>query len=434
MPDKPRPRAFFSGSLFLILLVASLGLIAPVSGGAARPLAITVDDLPIALGSLHPEPSDRQRITRELLAVLARHDIRAVGLVPWRNVLDDQDVALLGMWLDAGHELGNHSYSHLDYTRTDTQEFIADVERGHEQLARLLASRGASLRFFRFPMLHEGETPEKLFAMRDYLERSDQRNLPVTIDNADASFARPWVEARAAGDEAAQVAIGEEFQAPLRLAVRHHERTSDRLFEGDVPQILLLHANEIGTVEWDPLFTWLAATGHRFATVDEVLAHSAFATDQAFAGTKGYGLWDRIDTERETERARRAVTDLLILQAEAWSRGDLEVFCSVYADDAVFVSTKGLTRGRQEILDRYRRRYPDRGAMGTLSLDLLEFNPARGVEISMLGDSRPGSIHGASVVARWTLSYPDREDSTGLTLLAMRREDSRWIIVHDASM
>ena len=433
MLSKPRSRSLLGGISLLILLGASSVLSTAVSG-ASRPISVTVDDLPIALGSLHRDPSERKRITRELLATLARHDVRAVGLVTWRNVLDQHDVSLLEMWLDAGHELGNHSYSHQDYTQTDPEEFIADVERGREEVARLLAAHGASLRFFRFPMLHEGETPEKLAAVRHYLDSSGQRNLPVTIDNADASFARPWVEARVAGDEAAQVAIGEEFQASLRLAVRHHERTSDRLFDDDVPQILLLHANEIGTVEWDPLFTWLEATGHRFATVDDVLAHPAFDTDQAFVGPKGYGLWDRIAVERETERARRAVTDLLNLQADAWSRGDLDTFCSVYADDAVFVATTGLTRGRQEILDRYRRRYPDRGAMGTLGLEVLEFDPVRGVEVSMLGDSKPGAIHGASVVARWTLSYPDREDATGLTLLAMRRRGGRWIIVHDASM
>jgi peptidoglycan/xylan/chitin deacetylase (PgdA/CDA1 family) len=357
-----------------------------------------------------------------------------VGLVTWRNVLDEQDLALLGMWLDAGHELGNHSYSHLDYTRTDPAEFIADVERGRQEVARLLAGRGETLRYFRFPMLHEGDTAAKLAEMRSYLDRTGQRNLPVTIDNAGASFARAWVEAGEAGDAAARTAIGGEYQASLRLAVRHHERTSDRLFGEAVPQILLLHANEIGTEEWDPLFSWLEATGHRFATIDEVLAHPVFAIDQEFVGVKGYGLWDRIASERQIEQARQAVTDLLTEQAEAWSRGDLDAFCSVYADDAVFVSTSGLTRGRQEILDRYRRRYPDRGAMGTLHLEVVEFNPAAGVEESMLGEARPSAIHGASVVARWTLSYPDREALTGLTLLAMRREGERWIIVHDASM
>jgi ketosteroid isomerase-like protein len=283
-------------------------------------------------------------------------------------------------------------------------------------------------------MLHEGETPEKLEAMRDYLERTGQANLPVTIDNLDFAFERPWVEARRAGDDPARIAIGEDYQASLRVAIRHHERTSDTLFGEGAPQILLLHANEIGTAQWDPLFTWLERTGHRFATVDEVMAHGALDAEHAFTGRAGYGLWDRIRAERELREAQAAVADLLRLQAEAWSRGDLDAFCSVYADDAAFLSTTGLTTGRGAILGRYRERYPDRSAMGTLTLDLIEFDAARGVEMSMLGDSRPGSIHGASVIARWTLRYPDREDATGLTLLVMRRDGERWMIVQDASM
>ena len=158
MLHKPRSLSFLVGSSLLILLGASLAFSAQVSA-TPRPIAVTVDDLPIALGSLHRDPSERKRITLGLLATLARHDIQAVGLVTWRNVLDEHDITLLEMWLDAGHELGNHSYSHLDYTRTDPDEFIADVGRGREEVARLLATRGKQLRFFRFPMLHEGETP-----------------------------------------------------------------------------------------------------------------------------------------------------------------------------------------------------------------------------------------------------------------------------------
>ena len=126
MLSKPRSRSFLGGISLLILLGASSVLSTAVSG-ASRPISVTVDDLPIALGSLHRDPSERKRITRELLATLARHDVRAVGLVTWRNVLDQHDVSLLEMWLDAGHELGNHSYSHQDYTHTDPEEFIADV-------------------------------------------------------------------------------------------------------------------------------------------------------------------------------------------------------------------------------------------------------------------------------------------------------------------
>ena len=34
------------------------------------------------------------------------------------------------------------------------------------------------------------------------------------------------------------------------------------------PQILLLHANEVGAAQWDALFTWMKGRGFRFATPD----------------------------------------------------------------------------------------------------------------------------------------------------------------------
>ncbi len=52
----------------------------------------------------------------------------------------------------------------------------------------------------------------------------------------------------------------------------------------------------------------------------------------------------------------------------------------------------------------------------------------------MLGDARPSEVHAVSVAARWRLSYPDREDASGLTLLVLHRQGDRWFIVQDASM
>jgi hypothetical protein len=46
----------------------------------ARPILITVDDLPLSTG-LHRTPAEREAVTRGLLAALARHGIRAVGQI-----------------------------------------------------------------------------------------------------------------------------------------------------------------------------------------------------------------------------------------------------------------------------------------------------------------------------------------------------------------
>jgi peptidoglycan/xylan/chitin deacetylase (PgdA/CDA1 family)/ketosteroid isomerase-like protein len=422
-PNCPRP--CFLAAWLALTVTAAL---------AERPILVTVDDLPVAAGRFHRDPEARRALTGDLLAVLAEHEIRAVGLVACQNLRDDSELALLEQWLDAGHELGNHSSRHLDYGATPVDEYVDDVEGCRSRLAALLEPRGGRVRFFRFPMLREGDTPGKLQAMRDYLERSGQRNLPVTIDNQDWSFEQPWLEAVASGDPARTRAVGEDYQAALRLAVRHHERTGDRLFGRETPQILLLHANAVGAAQWDRLFTWLRASGHRFASADEVLRDPAFAEPHAYVGPRGPGLWDRLLVERQTAGARREIEQLLETQAAAWSRGDLEAFCSVYSDDALFVSPSGLTRGRDEILRRYREKYVDREGMGRLTLEVVEFQAVQGTEISMLGDARPSRIHGASVAARWRLAYPDREGADGWTLIVLRAGPAGWKIVQDASM
>ncbi len=123
---------------------------------------------------------------------------------------------------------------------------------------------------------------------------------------------------------------------------------------------------------------------------------------------------------RHEDETRKALAAVLDRQVQAWNRGDLEGFVSVYAEDAAFVSPTGLTRGRQAVLDRYRKRYPDKAAMGRLSLEIVE--------------TRLADAHAASLVARWTLAYPDKPTAAGLTLLVLHARGGTWLIVQDASM
>ena len=434
----PTPKLATAAALGLSLLAGSSLRAEP----AGRPILISVDDLPVAAGELHADPAERERITQGLLAALEKHHVHAVGLVIWGNVKTGADRDLLRRWLVGGHELGNHSAHHLDLTKTDADAYLADVEAGRAGLAAFLQAEGdRKVRFFRFPFLDEGDTAAKLDAVRAGLARSGQRNLPVTIDDQDWSFEKAWVEARRRGDRAALERVGEEYQEALHVEVRDQEERGDRVL-GRLPpqvspQILLLHANEVGAAQWDRLFTWLEKRGYRFAAADEVLADAAFAEDPRYIGPSGFGLWDRIAAVRRARDAQAGVEALLKTQADAWNRGDLEAFAATYAEDASFLSPTGLTHGRQQVLERYRRRYPDRKAMGTLSLEVVEARPVQGVELTALGDARPGRVHGLSIAARWKLAYPDQPDkktAEGLTLLVLRRHGDSWEIVQDASM
>jgi L-asparaginase / beta-aspartyl-peptidase len=122
--------------------------------------------------------------------------------------------------------------------------------------------------------------------------------------------------------------------------------------------------------------------------------------------------------QEATNGLTRDVAAVLAAQTEAWNRGDLEAFMATYwkSDQLTFSSGGATERGWQATLDRYRRRYPDRAAMGTLSFSDLE--------VTALGDAA------ALALGRWHLRR-EGGDLGGNFSLVLRRIDGAWKIVHD---
>ena len=87
-----------------------------------------------------------------------------------------------------------------------------------------------------------------------------------------------------------------------------------------------------------------------------------------------------------------------------------------WQSSALTFSANGrITRGWQPVLENYRKRYPDREAMGHLTFTDLE--------VSKLGDEA------ALVLGRWKLERT--EPIGGAFTLVWRRIGGRWLIVHD---
>jgi len=411
----------------------------PANTPAGRPLLITVDDLPVAGTAASGDAAARRATTEALLAALKKHRIPAVAFVIADRVKTPDDEAILQRWLDDGHEIGSHSNTHPSYTALTTEAYLADVAAARTTLSSWLKLRQRTLRLYRFPFLQEGDTPEKVEAMRTALAAGGMRNVPVTLDGSDYSFDRRWAGAVASGDAAAIEEVRQDYLAAHRVAVTRTEAMADRLLGRRTPQVLLIHANAVGAANWDAMFTWLEARGHRFATADEVLADETFRDLPVDPGRWGYGHYQRLARLREAAEARAAIAEVLQTQVAAWNRGDLETFCSVYAADATYVSPNGNTHGRDAILARYRTRYPDAAARGTLSFSIEESRLASGLEITPFDGAVPGGVHGGSVLARWTLTYTGKPAATGLTLLTVRPRPGaaegqpRWEIVQDAS-
>jgi len=178
----------------LPLLVLALG--AANEGENPRRVAITIDDLPFV--SANALPADEVRVrTEKLLGHLRSRAVPGVGFVNEGKVYegDKEDaarVALLALWLDAGMELGNHTYSHLDLHGTALPEFQEDVLRGEVVTRRLLAARARAPRYFRHPFLHTGTDRETQEGLERFLSDRGYAVAPVTIDNWDYLFARAY--------------------------------------------------------------------------------------------------------------------------------------------------------------------------------------------------------------------------------------------------
>jgi hypothetical protein len=106
------------------LLVACLFVGSGVTSTAqSRSVAVTIDDLP-TVSAFRRDLAEAKRITNELTAALRRDSVPAIGFVNERQLhvdgkTDAARVALLQRWLDAGLELGNHTFSHLQTPTTD---------------------------------------------------------------------------------------------------------------------------------------------------------------------------------------------------------------------------------------------------------------------------------------------------------------------------
>lgn len=392
----------------------------------ARDVLVTVDDVPFMADGF--DQAARAAATDQMLAILQKHGIKAIAFVTLSRRQTPADDALIRRWRDAGHVIGNHGDQHLSYTHVPMAEWLADVERARVGIEQIV---GAPVRHFRFPFLREGHTAAHLDAARDWLKRTGQRAVPVTLNLQDYRYEARWQEAKTPAERAEATA---EYQEEMRRTILAETRIGDALVNDATPQILLLHAMVVSAAQWDALFTWMKQAGYRFAAPDAVLGHPHLNRPHRYIAPYGTSYWLRLKAEQALQMTTASVLDLLDTQVKAWNRGDLAAFCSVYAEDALFISPKGLTRGRAAVEARYRSRYPNKAAMGELSLEIVETRAAQGSEFTAEGGARPSRVHGLAVAARWTLRFPDKPVASGQTLIIFRRVGDEWKIVQDASM
>lgn len=280
----------FIPSAFLLILFQLSLLHATSAQEMKRKVTITIDDLPTV--SLLNSPEQKQTITEKLLGTLVAHQIPAIGFVNEmklyvENNIDTAQVGLLKQWIAAGQELGNHTYSHLSLHKTAPAIYIQEIMKGQLITNKLLSPSGRSVKYFRHPYLHTGNSLEKKIAVEGFLLENNLIVAPVTIDNSDWIFARAYDNAIISGDSVLMTNIGEAYIRYMEHCFSYYEKLSTDLLGYEINQFLLLHANSINADYLDELVKMLSDRGYSFVSTAEGLQDEAYKREEEYVGERG---------------------------------------------------------------------------------------------------------------------------------------------------
>jgi len=115
---------------------------------------------------------------------------------------------------------------------------------------------------------------------------------------------------------------------------------------------------------------------------------------------------------------KQAILKVLETQLIAWNNGDIDGYMQGYwkSDSLMFVGKTGPVYGWRKTLDRYKKAYPDKAAMGKLTFTVLKVDLLDKTNAFMLG--------------AWRL---DREKDApgGYFTLWFRKINGAWVIAVD---
>lgn len=113
-----------------------------------------------------------------------------------------------------------------------------------------------------------------------------------------------------------------------------------------------------------------------------------------------------------------AINQVLNTQADAWNTGSIDGYMQGYwnSDSLLFIGSKGPAYGYATTLERYKKSYPDKAAMGTLSFSNLSFYKL--------------SNEYYHVVGAWKL-VREKDTPGGYFTLLFKKIKGKWLIVAD---
>ncbi len=255
-----------------------------------RTMAVTIDDLPYVTIDA-PYLANARQATPRILAALEKCRAPVVGFVNEARLHEQNEekarIALLKQWIAMGAILGNHTFSHRDFNKLTVAQFEEEIAKGDQITRQLMKSREPYQRYFRHPMTHTGDTVEKKEAVEKFLAARGYKITPHTIENSDFIFNVGYAQALHKKDLALAKRIRDNYLDFTIAATEFAEKISPQVFGREIPQVLLIHSNDLNADCLDEMLQRFAARGYRFVTLDEAMSDPVYETRDSWVGKNG---------------------------------------------------------------------------------------------------------------------------------------------------
>lgn len=260
--------------------------------------AVTIDDFRFDDG---PQQNGAAR-HRAILDALNEAGLQAAGLITGKHIDNAEAGGHLAAWSEAGHTIGNHTYSHAYYGGSGPSDLGADIDRA----AGLLSAYPTTRPWFRFPYLAEGRTVEFRDRMRAVLSERGLHNAHVTIDASDWYVNQRLLE-RLARDPGADVTpYGDYLVRHLLDRAGFYDGLAREVLGYSPPHTLLIHHNLTTALFLPRILGAFQAAGWAAVDADTAFAHPIYQSMPDIAPAAHSLIWQLAKADGRFEARLRS--------------------------------------------------------------------------------------------------------------------------------
>jgi peptidoglycan-N-acetylglucosamine deacetylase len=292
-------RRTFTKTLGLSVAALGLGGVPALACKQATLYSITMDDFQWSNAVKLPAAARNEAI----LSTLREHSHQAALFVIGRNIDSAEGKELLAPWDKSGHMIGNHTYSHRNYNAPE-----ANVAAYQEDILRaeaLLKEFPQFKKYFRFPMLKEGDTVEKRDAMRAFFAQHGYRNGHVTVDNSDWAIDQRLTD-RLKKDPTADVKPYRDFYLEhMWTRAEYYDSLARRVVGRPIKHTVLVHFNLLNGLFLGDLIEMFKRKSWQLIDAEEAFTDPVFASNPKVVPAGESLVWSLAKEKRKIAKSLR---------------------------------------------------------------------------------------------------------------------------------